>query len=105
MRELLSERFSREELRTLCFDLDVDYDDLPCKGKAGKARELAAYVWRRRPKAVSELVLYLKWKRPDVYECLPPEAIEMAEEYSESSRSSFASKGGRGIPAEDRLGF
>ena len=33
----LTEYFNEEELRDLCFRLDVDYDDLPGAGKAGKA--------------------------------------------------------------------
>lgn len=38
LRQLLDERFCDGELRTLCFDLNVDYDDLPGSGKADKAR-------------------------------------------------------------------
>jgi hypothetical protein len=42
LREILDTRFNREELRTLCFDLGLDYDDLPGEGRAAKARELVA---------------------------------------------------------------
>jgi hypothetical protein len=42
LRETLDARFNREELRTLCFDLGIDYDDLPGEGRAAKARELVA---------------------------------------------------------------
>jgi outer membrane protein assembly factor BamB len=44
----LTEHFNEEELRDLCFRLDIDYDDLPGAGKAGKARELITYHERRR---------------------------------------------------------
>jgi tetratricopeptide (TPR) repeat protein len=44
----LTEYFNEEELRDLCFRLDVDYADLPGAGKAGKARELITYHERRR---------------------------------------------------------
>jgi len=44
LREILDARFSREELRTLCFDLGLDYDDLPGEGKAARARELVVHM-------------------------------------------------------------
>jgi tetratricopeptide (TPR) repeat protein len=37
---------SKEELRDLCFDLGVKYDDLPGEGAAAKARELVDYLER-----------------------------------------------------------
>ncbi len=43
----LTDRFDLEELRTLCFDLGIDYDDLPAEGKSGKARELVRRAERR----------------------------------------------------------
>jgi hypothetical protein len=47
LRQILAERFDEGELRTLCFDLGIEYDDLPGKGRADKARELVAYLERR----------------------------------------------------------
>jgi formylglycine-generating enzyme required for sulfatase activity len=38
--EAISQFYSQEELRTLCFELGVDYDDLPAQGKVNRAREL-----------------------------------------------------------------
>ncbi|HWQ13691.1 MAG TPA: hypothetical protein VNL77_12880 [Roseiflexaceae bacterium] len=64
LHRLLSERLSEEELRTLCFDLQVDYEDLPGKGKAGKARELLLYLTRRR--RIAELRTYGRRMRPDL---------------------------------------
>jgi len=46
--EILATRFNEGELQTLCLYLDVDYDDLPAVGKAGKARELVRYFRDRR---------------------------------------------------------
>ena len=43
LRQILSYRFDVGELQTLCFELGVDYDDLPGSGKADKARELVEY--------------------------------------------------------------
>ena len=45
--EVLVARFDREELRTLCFKLGVDYADLPGEGRDAKARELVRYMSRR----------------------------------------------------------
>jgi len=47
LRELLAQRLGEGELRTLCFDMGIDYDDLPGEGKAGHARELIAFLNRR----------------------------------------------------------
>lgn len=40
LRRILTKYFSDSELINLCFDLNVDYEDLPAVGKANKAREL-----------------------------------------------------------------
>jgi hypothetical protein len=36
----LLDGFSLDDLRTLCFHLQIEYDDLPGEGRAAKAREL-----------------------------------------------------------------
>lgn len=48
LRKLLCASFSDEELRTLCFDLGLDYDDLPTQGRANKARELVSELYRHK---------------------------------------------------------
>jgi len=40
LHRLLVRHFDLEELRTLAFDLGVDFDDLRGEGKSAKAREL-----------------------------------------------------------------
>lgn len=47
LRRALVECFDDSELRTLCFDLGVDYDSLPGDSKTDRARELVSYFWRR----------------------------------------------------------
>ena len=47
LRKALVECFNEGELRTLCFDLGVDYDGLPGPGKTDRARELVGHFWRR----------------------------------------------------------
>ena len=65
-RGTITERFDAEELRTLCFDLDVDYDSLRGEGKAGKARELVAYLARQD--RLDELIAAVQRARPDLAE-------------------------------------
>lgn len=64
LRQILTDRFDEEELRTLCFELGIDYDDLPGRGKAAKARELASYFGRR--KQIPKCVEVGKQLRPDI---------------------------------------
>jgi RNA-directed DNA polymerase len=45
-RLFLEKIFDLEEFRTLCFDLEVDYDSLRGEGKPAKIRELLAYLKR-----------------------------------------------------------
>jgi len=64
LREMLTTYFDAGELHTLCFDLEVDYDDLPGEGKVDKARELIAYLERRD--RIPELVSVCQGLRPHV---------------------------------------
>ena len=65
LRELLVEGFSESELHDLCFlELGIDYESLPGQGKAGKARELIAYLKRRS--RIEELIEVGQQQRPDL---------------------------------------
>ncbi len=64
LRQLLVDHFNEGELRTLCFDLGVDYENLPPGGKADKARELVAHLERRNQ--IPELLEMGRRLRPDV---------------------------------------
>ncbi|MGQ9733337.1 MAG: hypothetical protein ACUVX8_18930 [Candidatus Zipacnadales bacterium] len=64
LRKVLVERFDLEELRTLCSDLGVDFDDLRGEGKQAKARELVGWLDRRG--LLDRLVEYIKQSRPDI---------------------------------------
>ncbi|MCP4424800.1 MAG: hypothetical protein GY803_09930 [Chloroflexi bacterium] len=61
-RRLLLQSFGQEDLRTLCFDLMIDYDDLPAQGRENKARELILYMERRG--RLPELLAACEQKRP-----------------------------------------
>ena len=56
--------FDLEELRTLCFDLGVDFDSLRGEGKEGKARELVALF--DRSDHLPDLVAICARRRPKV---------------------------------------
>ena len=64
LRRMLDTRFDETELRTLCFDLGVDYDNLSHATKADAARELVSYFERRD--RLPELVAMGRTLRPDV---------------------------------------
>jgi hypothetical protein len=64
LRQILATRFDASELRTLCFELGEEYENLPPEGKAGKARELVRYLEHRD--RIPELVETGKRLRPDV---------------------------------------
>lgn len=61
----ICDHFDEEELRTLCFDLDVAYDDLPAQGRKSKARELILYLDRRGH--LRELLNLLREERPELF--------------------------------------
>ncbi len=47
IRHVLVDSFNLDELRTLCFDLGMDFESLPGQSKPAKAREMVNY-WRNR---------------------------------------------------------
>lgn len=64
LRRSISILFNESELRDLCFDLGLDYDDLPGAGKKDKARELVGYYHRRG--RIGHLVQTCLRRRPGI---------------------------------------
>jgi Effector-associated domain 7 len=64
LRRLIEDHLNLEELQTLCFDLNIDYDSLPRAGKPGKVQEIIALF--RRSGQVPDLIAYLINVRPTV---------------------------------------
>lgn len=64
LRQALEDRLSDDDLRTLCFDLGVDYEDLPGQRKSIKIQELLMYFVRR--KGISDLIEVGRQQRPDI---------------------------------------
>ncbi|KAA3665034.1 MAG: hypothetical protein DWQ04_02625, partial [Chloroflexi bacterium] len=60
----LIELFNENDLRDLCFDLGLDYENLPPGGKKDKARELISYFIRRN--RVNYLASVFREKRSHV---------------------------------------
>ncbi|MCA9965127.1 MAG: AAA-like domain-containing protein [Anaerolineales bacterium] len=56
--------FSQDELRTLCFQLGVEYDDLAGEGRIAKVRELIMNLQRR--KQLDELITLCVGERPKI---------------------------------------
>lgn len=61
---MLRDRTSTEDLRNLCFLLDLDYDTLPGDGRSAKAREIVAHYDRRED--LDALAAALHQLRPDI---------------------------------------
>ena len=64
LRQKIIQYFSEEEVRTLCFDLGVEYADLPATGRAAKVRELVALMEDHG--RLPELLAQLHRRRPNV---------------------------------------
>ncbi len=60
----ITRSFNLEELRTLCFDLNIHYDALGGEGLIGKARELLNYAARHD--MLPQLMAALRQARPAV---------------------------------------
>lgn len=54
--------FNDEELKTVCFELGIEYDDLPAASRSGKMRELITYC--QRYGRLNDLVESLRQHRP-----------------------------------------
>jgi hypothetical protein len=62
LRQALDDGYNSEELRDLCFELDIDYEDLPGDNQSAKARELVLYAKRRG--LTAQLVAQVMKSRP-----------------------------------------
>ena len=58
----LARSFTLDELRSLCFELNIPYEDLGGEGLSGKARELL--LWAERHGRLPELLAALRRARP-----------------------------------------
>ncbi|MCW5880545.1 MAG: hypothetical protein KIS91_06395, partial [Anaerolineae bacterium] len=63
LKTVMDKHFTQEEIRDLCFDLDVDYDNLAGETKAGKIRELILYM--ARDGRLEDLIKRVRRMRPN----------------------------------------
>ncbi len=71
--ELINKHFNEGELRTLCFDLDIEYENLGGRGKSNNVRELILFVLRKE--RYDDLYVQLKHYHPNVNWSEPEETI------------------------------
>lgn len=64
--EQLSSFFSEDEIRTICFEVGVNFDTLPASGAHGKARELMIYLGNRNK--LERLYDIIERERPFLFE-------------------------------------
>jgi len=65
LHQFIIDHFSLDELKTLCFNLGVEFDDLGGDGRAGKARELVLTM--QRSLRVDHLIAHLSQASPEAY--------------------------------------
>ena len=63
LREFLADRFNLSEMKTLCFDLGVDYEEFPHGTRTEFSREVITYF--ERLNKVGCLVAEMVQERPD----------------------------------------
>jgi hypothetical protein len=65
LRRLLARSFSTEELKTLAFDLEVDFDELGSEAKTSKIRELVLHLERQNK--LDALITAAARERPNIH--------------------------------------
>jgi hypothetical protein len=107
LHQILTGRFEEGELRTICFNLAVDYDDLPGKGKAEKAMDFIVHLEHRR--RIPELIALGKKRRHDIaWEDLPEAPREARATFESVPYGQTPGKYGEPTidrPAEDAGAF
>ena len=74
LHRLTDQHFDVEELRTLCHELGVDYDNLRGEGKTAKARELVRFMERHG--RLSELADAIRRARPRLILTFEPQRAQ-----------------------------
>jgi hypothetical protein len=80
MRVRMQDAFNLEELKTLCEDLTVNYENLAGEGLNAKVREIVGYF--RRSGRLVDLVDYCRRYRPTVEWPKPPAGVQVASAFT-----------------------
>lgn len=91
LRHYIIQRFNSGELRDLCFDLAVDYENLGGEGKSDKVRELIALLCRQR--RLENLIILVEKMRAeslniDIQSIYNNEATSLLTEEPQSNRTN-----------------
>ncbi len=101
LRRLLVQRFTISELRTLCFDLEIDAETLP--GTANKldlVRGMVDYLERRQ--RIAELVAYLPQVRDDLQlKPMPPPIVRRQTETASTVWATPKEASPASLPVQD----
>jgi hypothetical protein len=62
LRRVLTDTFSEQELRLLCFDLGIDFEDL--RGTTLEAKMVSLVDYLQRRSRLEELIVYVRRERP-----------------------------------------
>jgi hypothetical protein len=89
LHQFIENRYDMEELRTLCFDLGVGYDDLRGEGRSAKARELVGYMERRDQ--LGRLLDMLRKTRPEPFAQAGFDSMPVSSPRSDVFRSCIKS--------------
>lgn len=103
LRQKLIDHFSEVELRELCFDLAVEYDDLPGRSRRENAMELIVFLDRRG--RLAELIALCRQLRPNVEwpEIEPGSSMDAGSASQEGSAMANPFTFGNPITEPDRF--
>ncbi len=85
LRDQVNKHFNISEIRTLCFDLGIEFEDLGEKKKEGIVRELILH--QKRNGKIDELIAYVLYKRPLILKSIFRE-VDKLEKQLETIRDS-----------------
>jgi hypothetical protein len=90
LRDILAQHFSADELRSLCYDLDLDYETLPGdgQGKGARAQEIILY-FKRRGRLVDLMAACCRL-RPHLDLCQAPDQATLTARFHELAAAEAA---------------
>lgn len=86
LRTIIDTTFNDAELRQLCFDLKIPYEDLGSEGKAGKVVELIRFCERRN--ILPDLIQYVQRTRPSAFNQPPPNQRRPEQKYQSPTQQT-----------------
>ena len=90
--DLYNTHFNEEEVKTLCFKLDIDYDSLMGNGKKGKIRELI-HLFDRKGKIevlIQEIIKSIPEMDPEIEKLREQISRESSKKYYHSEDNKFS---------------